>query len=92
MRKKGHINLVMLVLMTGLFVYFLVTFVKQQDEISLIQSEMNSVEQKIEKEREIQEELLDLANQADTDEFIERIAREKLGMVKDGERLYIDSD
>ena len=92
MRKKRHINLVMLVLMTGLFVYFLVTFVKQQNEISLIQFEMNSVEQKIEKEREIQEELLDLVNQADTDEFIEKIAREKLGMVKDGERLYIDSD
>ncbi|NLY19038.1 MAG: septum formation initiator family protein [Clostridiaceae bacterium] len=92
MRKRSHINIIMLVLMSGLFVYFFATFIKQQDEISLIKAEMRSLEQKIEKEKEIQEELLEQANQIDSDEFIERIAREKLGMVKEGERLYIDAD
>ena len=28
----------------------------------------------------------------ETDEFIEKIAREKLGMVKEGERIYVDMD
>ena len=92
MRRKRHINLIMLVLMSGLIVYFLVTYVKQHDEISLIENEMNSLEQKIAKERQTQEELIELANQADTNGFIEKIAREKLGMVKEGERLYIDAD
>jgi len=92
MRKRSYINLIMLVLMTGLFVYFLATFIKQQEEISLIRAEMRSMEQKIAKEQEIHEELLEQANQVDSDEFIERIAREKLGMVKEGERLYIDAD
>ncbi len=92
MRRQRHINLIMLVLMSGLIVYFLVTYVKQHDEISLIENEMNSLEQKIAKERQTQEELIELSNQADTNEFIEKIAREKLGMVKEGERLYIDAD
>ena len=31
-------------------------------------------------------------SKAGTDEFIESIAREKLGMVKPGERLFVDSE
>lgn len=92
MQRKRNINLILLVLMTGLVVYFLITFIKQQEEISIIKSEMRFIEQKIVKGREIREDLIEQANQADTEEFIEKIAREKLGMVKEGERLYIDSD
>lgn len=92
MQKRRRINLIILVLMTGLFVYFLATFVRQQEEISLIKAEMRSIKQKIAKEQEIHEELLEQANQIDSEEFIEKIAREKLGMVKEGERLYIDAD
>jgi len=92
MQNRRRINLIMLVIMTGLFVYFLATFIKQQDEISLIKAEMRSMQQKIAKEQEIHEELLEQVNQIDSDEFIEKIAREKLGMVKEGERLYIDAD
>jgi cell division protein FtsL len=40
----------------------------------------------------IQEKLLEQQSKAGTDEFIESIAREKLGMVKPGERLFVDSE
>jgi len=90
MQKKRKINAFLLVIMSGLIVYFVITLVQQQDEINTIQNEMKALEKKIEKEKEIQEELLKQQIIIETDEFIEKIAREKLGMVKEGERIYID--
>lgn len=92
MRKKRHINLLLLIFMSGLIFYYVITYIKQQDEISLIKSEIYTLEQKIEKEKEIYKDLLEQVNQVGTDEFVEKIAREKLGMVKEGERLYIDTN
>jgi len=92
MQKKKKINLILLVAMSGILVYFAVTFVKQQEEINSIRNEMKALEHKIEKEKEIQEELFKQQDIIETDEFIEKIAREKLGMVKEGERIYVDMD
>lgn len=90
MQKKKKVNLVLLFIMSGLLVYFVITFTKQQEEINLIQNEMKNLQHKIEKEKETEDELLELQSIIETDEFIEKIAREKLGMVKEGERIYID--
>lgn len=90
MRKKKKLNIFILVLLSGLVVYFVVTFVRQQEEISTIQAEMRALQHKIAQEEETHEELLDQKSIIETDEFIEKIAREKLGMVKEGERIYVD--
>lgn len=82
----------MLFLMSGLLVYFVITYIGQQEEINKIENEMKALQNKIEKEKELQEELLRQQDIIETDEFIEKIAREKLGMVKEGERIYIDMD
>lgn len=92
MQKKKKLNALLLIIMSGLIVYFAVTFIKQQEEINTIQNEMKALRHKIEKEKEIQEELLEQQDIIETDEFIEKIAREKLGMVKEGERIYVDMD
>ncbi len=92
MHGKKRINLLLLVIMSGLIVYFTVTFIRQQEEISVIQSEMRALKYKIAQEQETHDELLEQKSKANTDEFIENIAREKLGMVKAGERLFIDAD
>ncbi|WP_242823568.1 FtsB family cell division protein [Thermoclostridium stercorarium] len=84
--------MILLVLMSALLVYFVITFVKQQEEMNMIQNEMKTLQYKIEKEKETQEELLKQQDMIETDEFIEKIAREKLGMVKEGERIYVDMD
>lgn len=78
--------------MSGLIFYFIITLIQQQDEISAIRAQMQMLEHKISQERENQEKLLEQKSKANTDEFIESIAREKLGMVKEGERLFVDSD
>jgi len=92
MQKKRRINLILLFLMSGLIVYFVITYIGQQEEINKIENEMKALQNKIEKEKELQEELLRQQDIIETDEFIEKIAREKLGMVKEGERIYIDMD
>ncbi len=78
--------------MTGLIVYFVVTFIKQKEEMLMIQTQIRALEHRISKEEVTQEDLLDQQRIIETDEFVEQIAREKLGMVKEGERLYIDMD
>ena len=92
MQKKKKINLILLVAMSGILVYFAVTFVKQQEEINMIENQMKVLKDRIEKEKAVQEELLEQQNIIETDEFIEKIAREKLGMVKPGEKIFIVVD
>ncbi|NLM09441.1 MAG: septum formation initiator family protein [Clostridiaceae bacterium] len=92
MQKKKKLNVLLLIVMSGLLVYFAITFSKQQEEINMIENEMKVLKNKIAKEKEIQEELLEQQSIIETDEFIEKIAREKLGMVKEGERIYVDMD
>ncbi len=90
MKKRMHP--LIWVFMSGLFFYFLVTLFSQQGDISLIRAEMQVLEHKISQEEEKRDELLEQKIKANTDAFIESIAREKLGMVKEGERLFVDSN
>jgi cell division protein FtsL len=92
MRSKKRLNPLLFILMSGLIVYFIVTYFRQQEEFSLIRSELRAIEHKVRQEEQTQEKLLEQQSKAGTDEFIESIAREKLGMVKPGERLFVDSE
>lgn len=89
---KKRMNPLIFVLMSGLIFYFVVTLIQQQENISMIRAEMSALEHKVAKEKEKQEELLEQKSQVNTDAFIESLAREKLGMVKEGERLFVDTD
>jgi len=92
MRSKKRLNPLVFIIMSGLIVYFVVTYFRQREEFSLIRSELRAIEHKIRQEEQTHEELLEQQSKAGTDEFIESIAREKLGMVKPGERLFVDSE
>lgn len=58
--------------------------------MTAIRIQMKEVEKRINKEKTLQEELLKQKDELSSDESIEKIAREKLGMVKDGERIFVD--
>lgn len=92
MRKKKRLSPLVLIFMSGLIVYFIVTYIRQQEEFSHVRTELRAIEYKIKQEEQVQEKLLEQQSKAGTDEFIESIAREKLGMVKPGERLFVDSE
>lgn len=59
-----------------------------QKKIHVNNSRLTAVEQQIEEEKARTEEITDMKNEMESDEFIERMAKEKLGMVKENEILF----
>ena len=76
------------VILGAVLLYAGVTFVIQQFELGKLKKEQQSLEQQIADNDVKKKELEDLLEYSKTDEFIEAQAREKLGLVKDGEILY----
>jgi|LSQX01.2.fsa_nt_gb cell division protein FtsL len=80
-----------LVLITGVFVLYLgVVLVKQQSMMYDQQLYMDDIQAKIKQEEALKQELLKQEEKVNSDEFVEKIAREELGMVKPGERIFVD--
>ena len=79
-------------LLMVLAVYTAVTWVKQDTQIQILARAMSEVQAKIDRETKsnakLQEQKLEIAS----DDSIEQIAREKLGYVKDGERIFVDAN
>lgn len=61
-----------------------------QPDINANKQVIAELEAKIEAEKEYQAEVDRLKENADSDEYIEKIARDRLGMVKSDEILFID--
>ena len=66
------------------------TFIEQQMEISVLKERKLALETQIKQEEKELKKVKNTLNQMDTLEFIEKQAREKLGMIKPGETVYID--
>ena len=66
------------------------TFIEQQMEISVLKERKLALETQIKQEEKELKKIKNTLNQMDTLEFIEKQAREKLGMIKPGETVYID--
>lgn len=62
----------------------------QRPQIREYKAEIASLEKKIVEEQERQAEIDDLKTKVNTDEYIERIASEKLGLVKSNAKIFID--
>lgn len=74
----------------ALCVYFFYLLIDQQSIIDEKTAALDAIEKKIEEEKEIGSALENQLKIIDTDEYIEMVARQRLGMVKPGERIYID--
>lgn len=77
-------------LMAVVLIYAAITFAAQSNNLYEINLEIKQLEEKIAREEEVKQELLKMRDEISSDESIEKIAREKLGMVKDGERVFVD--
>lgn len=75
-----------------MMVYAAFTFYSQSEDLYLINLQIKQLEQKIAREEAIKAELLKEKDELASDESIEKIAREKLGMVKDGEKVFVDTN
>ena len=61
-----------------------------QPQITENAAKIDQLQEQIEYEKKRIEEVEDLKTKVDTDEYIEKVAREKLGMIKRDEIVFID--
>jgi cell division protein FtsB len=71
-------------------VYAVITVVNQQFEITELRKTEQAAVSKIESVKKDNAKLVEMINNATSTEYIEKMAREQLGLVKSGERVYID--
>lgn len=71
-------------------IYALATFVKQENEINKYEKEKASYIEQINLANQKHEEYKNYSEYVNSDEYIEKIAREKLGMLLPEERVYIE--
>jgi len=86
-RKKPSFMIFALCLV---FLYFSYLAIGQQRILDAKNQEMAKIEKKIEEEQKANEELKKEIEIIDSDEYKEKVAREKLGMVKKNERVFVD--
>ncbi|MDD3705425.1 MAG: septum formation initiator family protein [Clostridiaceae bacterium] len=87
--KKGKLRLKN-IFMIAFIIYAAITIFNQQLKIDeLREAEQNEIS-KIESVRNDNDRLMEMINNATSVEYIEKMAREQLGLVKSGEKVYID--
>ena len=84
--KKLYKRLLLLIFL----IYVIYTFIVQQQTLNAYKTEQNKYNTEIEEAQEQQEELLKTKDNINSNEYIEKIAREKLNMYLPNERVYID--
>lgn len=89
-RIKAKVNPIWKVLFVLLLVYLAVNLIGQQQLIENKNAELAGVEAAIAAEAKQSEVLQRDKDELMSDESLELIAREKLGMVKPGERVFVD--
>ena len=70
--------------------YVIYIFASQQQTLNKYKTEINQYDEKIQEAQETKESLLAMKENVNSPEYIEKIAREKLGMYLPNERVYID--
>lgn len=87
-RKKSRFGLFILLVF---FLYFAYEMVGQQKLLYSKSFDMQKIQSKLGEEKKINEELKKEQQTMNSDAYVEKVAREKLGMVKKGERIFVDT-
>ena len=77
-------------MLVGLGIYILCMFISQQQTLNRYKKEVKEYDVQIEEAEETKQSLLEMKENVNSPEYIEKIAREKLGMYLPNERVYID--
>lgn len=80
------------IMIIGLLIYLVIVFINQQQRISKLESQKESKNEEV---KELEKEigyLQEKIKHTDSLDYIEKIAREELKMIKPGEIIYIDKD
>lgn len=77
-------------IVSAVVTFFLIKGIAQQPKITQNKDEIESLNAQIAKQEQKINDLDDLKKKVDTNEYIEKVAREKLGLVKENEIIFID--
>lgn len=77
-------------LLLAFIIYVTVTIINQQKVLDTYEASIATVEEEIDEANEYKESLVSLKENANSLEYIEKIAREKLNMYMPDEKVYID--
>ena len=83
MKGKFRFKNLIIIVLCMIFVF---GFIKQQSAMNRIKKETKEKTAKLQKVKETNEKLTEEINMSQTDEYNEKLAREKLNMIKDGEK------
>lgn len=86
-RKKISIISILFVLVS---VYFVTTFVDQQISINRYNSQIEMYKTDIANKEALSKYYDEQQQSVETDEYIEQVARESLGLVKPYEKIFVD--
>ena len=90
MKNKKINNLLKKILVLLFIIYFIYTVIAQQKTLNTYAKEKDAYNDDIEVAQEEQQDLKEMKENINSYEYIEQIAREKLGMYYPNERVYID--
>ncbi len=90
MKNRMTNKLLKRLLIFAFIIYFVYTLIMQQKTLNSYSSEEAKYNNNIEVAQEEQNELQSMKDNINSDEYIEQIAREKLGMYYPNEKVYID--
>ncbi|MDP4095042.1 MAG: septum formation initiator family protein [Bacillota bacterium] len=86
-RKKSKLGFFIVV---ALIIYFAYTIISQQKLLNNKKAALNAANDKYKQEQKINKDLNDEKGKVNSDEYYEKVAREQLGMVKPGEKIFVD--
>lgn len=78
------------ILFIAITCYVVSIFASQQQTLNLYEQEIKKCEEQISEAKETKESLVEMKENVNSPEYIEQIAREKLGMYLPNEKVYID--
>ena len=78
------------IFMVVFIIYAAIIIINQQFSISVLKEAEQAAVSKIESVKKDNDKLVEMINNATSIEYIEKMAREQLGLVKSGEKVYID--
>lgn len=90
MKNKLTNKLLKRLLIFAFIIYFVYTLIMQQKTLNSYSAEEAKYNNDIELAQEEQKELQEMKDNINSNEYIEQIAREKLGMYYPNEKVYID--
>ena len=87
---KKRKNLLRKIIFLIISIYVIYTFFVQQKTLNAHEADGERYSEQIQEAQDKKEDLLETMNNIESDEYIEKIAREKLNMYLPNEKLYMD--